>query len=128
MSKEITVKTQLLCKNDAALLNDVSTPQLLTLTPDQSAPGVFSATFDITTSDTAVTIGGDVSSPGWCWFRNLDDTNYVDWGPNNAGAILAIGRMLPTETAGPFRLKPSAALRMQAHTATCKVKIFALQT
>lgn len=79
-------------------------------------------TLTIPTSDTAVTLTG-ITTPGWAIFRNLDATNYVDFGPDSGGAIVPFGRMEAGEPAC-FRLQPSGlTLRMQANTASCRVEI-----
>lgn len=65
---------------------------------------------------------GDVSTLGWLLMRNLDATNYVDWGPESGGAMVAIGRIEPGEIA-MFRLKPGVTIRAQANTASCKIDL-----
>jgi len=65
----------------------------------------------------------ELTTPGWLWMKNLDASNYVQWGgKTTAGAMTTIGRMEAGEPA-LFRLDPSATLRMQANTAECKVLI-----
>lgn len=51
---------------------------------------------------------------------NLDPTNYVDIGPNNAGTMLPMGRLYPL-TPIQIPITPSVVLRWQANTAACSV-------
>lgn len=67
-----------------------------------------------------------LGTKGWVRLQNVDETNYVDWGPKSAGAMVPIGRMLPGEPA-LFRLNSAAILRMKANVASCKVQILAFE-
>src|SRR4051812_27754391 len=60
---------------------------------------------------------GSLATAGYCMLKNLDATNYVQWGQDNASTIRIIGRLYPGEIA-LFRLEPSTNLRMIAHTAS----------
>lgn len=64
---------------------------------------------------------GDVVTPGYCILENLDDTNFVDFGPDDTG-LVPMGRLLPGEVA-LFRFDPSADLVLQADTAACDVRV-----
>jgi hypothetical protein len=75
----------------------------------------------IPTSDTLITFTG-VTTAGWLYMLNLDPTNYVQWGPNNAGAILVFGRMNAGEPAW-MRIDSGATLRLKSNTAACIVLI-----
>ena len=70
---------------------------------------------------------GDVAaaSAGLLYLRNLDETNYVDWGMSDSGTMKAVGRLLPGEIAF-VRVKPSAQVMMQAHTAAVNVEVLLL--
>ena len=81
----------------------------------------FEEAITCTTSDTAITFTG-VTTQGWCMLLNLDATNYVTVGPNNAGAIASFIRLVPGGMAC-FQLDPSAGFRIQANTASCKDQI-----
>lgn len=63
-----------------------------------------------------------VANQGFVILRNLDSTNFVDWGLNDGGTIKSIGRMLPGEPA-IFRLQPSQQLMLKADTASCNVEV-----
>lgn len=69
---------------------------------------------------------GDVSTNGVLYLRNLDDTNYVTFGPqSDAATIEVLGKLKPGEFAF-FRLAPTIILWAQADTADCllDVKLF----
>jgi hypothetical protein len=78
------------------------------------------------------TAGGTVvdlsalTTPGWAYFKNLDDTNYVQHGPESGGAMVAYGRLEAGEPAG-LRLDPGVTVRMLANTAACLVQILVLE-
>lgn len=125
MAQEITVQTQLKLVNGS--LNLSSTPTIFQQQITQSIQaGDGHVVALMAGSDTAITINASVSTLGWAWFVNLDATNYVEWGPDNAGAINVIGQMNAGEPAGPFRLSPGKTLRMKAHSGDCKVAILVL--
>lgn len=88
---------------------------------DQDAIGAHRPIQIIGTAEEVIGVG-DVSTLGWCLLQNLDDTNYVDWGPESGGSMVAIGRLEPGEWAA-LRLKPGIVLRGQANTASCKVDV-----
>lgn len=91
----------------------------------QAAIGGTSGVLSLTTGDTALSLGS-VTTEGIMFLKNLDGTNFFTWGPNNSGAILAIGKVLPGESFS-FRLKPGVTFRLQADTATVKVQYLLLQ-
>ncbi len=76
-------------------------------------------------ADTLIALTGIVTN-GWAYFRNLDQANYVEYGPTAAGAIAVLGKMKPGEV-GLIRLAPGVALRMRANTAACKVQILVFE-
>ena len=86
---------------------------------DQANQGVSKGTHDVTTSDTAIPLG-TITTLGWLLLENLDDTNFVDYGPDNASALVPFGRLEPGEIAA-MRLTPGITPRWQADTATVKV-------
>lgn len=69
---------------------------------------------------------GDVATLGFLCVRNLDSTNYVQWGPKSAGVMVAIGRLKPGEYA-IIRIEPGVTIRAIANTAACKVQWFLLE-
>ncbi len=127
MANEITINISASLTNPASVSG--STPQL----KDQFAPGslkfnqatqlLWSEAVTLTAAaDTAITFTG-VTTNGWLVLQNLDTTNFVNWGPNNAGAILSIGRLVANGGVACFQLEPGVTLRMKADTGNCKVLI-----
>ena len=58
---------------------------------------------------------GDISTLGWLWMKNLDDTNYFTYGPKS-GTMVAFGRCEPGEIV-LLRLEPGITITAQANTA-----------
>jgi len=83
----------------------------------QSAAGLDFQLLQVTTGAISLSPVG-ITTEGHLWMRNLDSTNYVDWGI----ASNHIGRMQAGEAVS-FRLKPGATLNLQANTATCEVEL-----
>lgn len=100
--------------------NAVDSVPTTTLSVTQTLQEEDAPTVSIGTSEQDVAFA-DLTTLGWVWMRNLDLTNYVDWGPKSGGSMVGIGRLQPGEVA-LFRLKPGITLRMVAHTAACKVQ------
>jgi hypothetical protein len=58
------------------------------------------------------------------YLYNLDPTNYVQWGPNNGGAINVFGRLTKNDIPAVFRFDPTApSLRMKANAGNCIVRV-----
>lgn len=87
--------------------------------------GPYPGTIEIGTAEEVVSLS-ELTTLGWAKFINLDNTNYVTWGPESGGAMVPIGRMEPGEPA-QFRIEPGITLRMQANTAACKVMILVFE-
>lgn len=87
-------------------------------------PGTITA---VTTGQgTAVSTTG-LSTPGVTYIKNLDPTNYVEFGPLSGGTLYPLGRLYPGEEA-TFRLGGSVALNVRANTASCKVLVQILES
>jgi hypothetical protein len=54
------------------------------LVADQATPSLIRATKNIGTSQEAIPLG-DVTTPGWAVFQNLDDTNFIEIGLDVGG-------------------------------------------
>lgn len=67
-------------------------------------------------------VTGDVTTPGVIVLHNLDDENYVQWGPDNAGTMVVCGRIKPGDHAR-FYLDSGTTLKLQANTASCRIRI-----
>lgn len=62
---------------------------------------------------------GELATLGWIAFKNLDTTNYVEWGFSTG---VYGGKIMPGEE-GTFRLKPGTTMYFKANTAACKMII-----
>lgn len=61
----------------------------------------------------------ELTTEGWLFMKNLDATNYVQWG---FATTVYGGRLEPGEVA-LFRMEPSVTLYLKANTAACKVLV-----
>ena len=95
MSNEITVGLSLKAKKSNLNLSKSVNLQKA----DMNGTDFSSITQSIptTSTGTAVTIAAGVTTPGWCWFRNLDDTNYVSIGRQVGGTFYALCKLLAGE-------------------------------
>ena len=89
---------------------------------DQAAQGQAGGVLSIGTSEETITLT-DITTKGWAFFRNLDATNYVEWGPESGGSMIGIGRLEPGEPAALRLIPGSLTIRMQANTAACNVEV-----
>jgi hypothetical protein len=93
-----------------------------TLVIDQATAALISKVVAVTTSETDLDTTG-ITTLGWAYLKNLDATNYVQYGPKNvSNAMQAFGRLEAGEAA-LFRLEPGITLRWIANTATCNVLV-----
>jgi uncharacterized protein YaiE (UPF0345 family) len=94
-----------------------------------------SATFDMTGTGGPtpgyVTVGTteestafpELSTLGFLFMKNLDTTNYIQWGFSTG---VYGGRLKPGETA-LFRLEPGVTLYLKANTAACKALVYGFE-
>lgn len=66
---------------------------------------------------------GELGTLGWLFMKNLDTTNYVQWG----FATTAYGGRIEAGEIAMFRLEPSTTLYLKANTAACKMLIYAME-
>lgn len=66
---------------------------------------------------------GELGTLGWCLIKNLDATNYVQWGP---ATTVYVGRLEAGEFA-LLRLEPGTTLYLKANTAACKVLVYGIE-
>lgn len=93
---------------------------------DQTGAGAFRQTVNIGTSPETISFG-DVS-PGLVLAINLDDTNFVDFGPDDSGTLHALGRLYPqSRWPAMIFVSPGATLSMQADTGACDVHLIAYE-
>ena len=71
--------------------------------------------------ETAINFG-DISTNGYCVLRNLDEDNYVIWGPDWSSALITLGKLNPGEIA-VFRVAPGVAIWALADTAPVKLDV-----
>lgn len=89
---------------------------------DQITLGRAGGIMAVTTGGITLDVGA-VGTLGILMLRNLDSTNYVRWGPDNAGSMVPCGRLLAAaQEPTIFRLEPGITFRLQANGATCKVQ------
>lgn len=79
----------------------------------------------------ATTAGVDVSTTGltnigWCYIKNIDATNFMEWGPKVTGTFHPIGKLLPGEEI-TFRLSPGKTLHVKGDTATVETIVQILE-
>ena len=65
----------------------------------------------------------ELSTLGWCMMKNLDDTNFIEWGFSTG----VYGGRLEAGEIALFRLNPSTTMYLKADTAACKMTIYALE-
>jgi hypothetical protein len=93
-------------------------------------PGQFSVTqsvargpspgcVNVGTSEEVVSFA-ELATLGWLHITNLGPTNYVDFGPESAGAMVAAIRLKAGESA-VLRLVPGVTYRAKAAVAACNV-------
>lgn len=119
MANEITITTALTIQN-GYLSKDM---KVSALKVNQNTLDADDDVHTITTSDAAITL--DVATLGYIHVRNLDTTNFVKLGPESGGAIIPMVKLKAGESA-LLRLMTGITLRGQADTASCKVRIMAL--
>ena len=88
---------------------------------DISGAGIIENVQTIATNGTGeALILGDVATPGWSYFKNLDGTNYVEIGCWDAHSNLVVFLKLNAGEAMPAFLGCTAP-RARAHTTTVKL-------
>lgn len=90
-------------------------------TINQTGAGVYHNTVSVGTSEQSIAAFGDVVTEGIIYLRNLDTTNYVQWG---FATTVYGGRISAGMVAGPFQAEPGLTLFLKANTAACLVEVF----
>lgn len=113
MSLLITYGTNLV---NGSLVDSVPTAQLSVA--QNTSPGqIYSATPSIPTTAGGTVIDlSSLTTLGYIVLINTDPTNYVTYGPESGGSMVALGRLNPGEAA-QLRLDHGITLRALAHTA-----------
>lgn len=124
MADEISLSISLNASKDNFEFN-----QSESVTIDQStAGGGNPGTVTVGVTEETIDFGDAAGSLGYVWLKNLDATNFVEWGPLEAGtggAMVVAGRLKAGEISC-LRLSPSQTYLIKADTAPCKVLIQAL--
>lgn len=68
---------------------------------------------------------GDIGTEGLLFLHNLDDTNFVTYGPKS-GTMVAMGIIKAGEVVA-LRMDPAATITWQADTAAVKIKMLLLE-
>lgn len=118
MANEITITTGISLTNGLLVINSTNTSVNFDQTTARGGnPGVV----NIGTTEETISFG-DVS-PGWCEFKNLDTSNYVQIGFSTG----VYGFRLPANGgAAIMRLETGATVYAKADTAACNVRITAV--
>jgi hypothetical protein len=69
---------------------------------------------------------GDVTTEGFCYLRNLDDTNFVQYGPKSGETTILCCRLNPGEYAW-LRLEPAIEWYAQADTGNVQLRVDLLE-
>jgi len=119
MANEITVSA--LLKIDKNFLKDQKNVSNLKVT--QTGDGAVGGVQNVGTSAEAIALG-DVSTPGYAFFRNLDDTNYIQVGQDvGGGGFEEFFRLLSGEVAlMRIDLAATGVLQAKADTAACELQ------
>lgn len=116
MADEITINASIRVRN-GNLRADIN-PGSLQI--DQAAArGPAPGSVNVGTSEEAIGFG-ELATLGLLMIHNLDATNFVDFGPESGGAMVAAVRVKPGEVA-LFRMVPGTTYRAKADTAACNV-------
>ena len=125
MSDGITVSLTVTQENAAAYLSKKITQYNRTITPT-GLGGPSPGRVALTTADTVIDLSA-FTTPGLLVITNHSSSNYIEFGPTAAGALVVLGKLLPGEV-GFFRLGVGVVLRAKANTATCICSFDILET
>ncbi len=118
MANEIRIQSGLQRKNaSGSVIHDT---KLVSLDITQTTKKHIDIVKAVTTTEVSIDPSAlGISTNGLVWMRNLDATNYVQWGVATTDYA---GRMRANEVAGPFRAEPGKTIYLKANTATCNVQ------
>ena len=119
MANEITQTLTL-----TALSGNFSASASMTKSRDQTNKLKYDATINVGTSEEVIAFG-DLVTPRFMQVTNLDPSNYVRLGPESAGAMVPLARLVPGDST-QIPLEPGVTLRAQANTAPVKIALLAL--
>ena len=84
----------------------------------QNSAGVASGVQSVGTTAENIS-SGDITTPGYLHLKNLDTTNFVEFGVDNTGFV-AVGKLEAGEEA-VFRVADATTIQLKADTASCNV-------
>ena len=87
----------------------------------QTNIGASSGVRSIGTTEEVISTG-DVAVEGFVYMKNLDSSNFIEYGPDSGGTMVSFGKLEPGEFAW-FRLKPGITFKAKADTAAVLVDI-----
>lgn len=93
---------------------------------DQTTAGAWVGVQNIGTTEEVLSVAGVVAARA-ILIENLDDTNYVDFGPEVAGALEELIQLQPGDIA-MLPLFPGAVIRGKANTAAVDVAYMLVET
>ena len=114
MANEITTTQILHVKNGK--LNATKSQSSQKFTQDNVGGGLPGFVKVGTSEETLTT--SDIGTLGWAWFKNLDDSNYIEMGFSTG----VYGIRLEAGEVAMFRLNPGATIYVRANTAECKME------
>lgn len=113
----ITINMSLMLRETATFRDQVWSVNGLRVS--QAAIHKTSQVQTIGTTYEALTVGADVATAGWAFFRNLDATNFVEIGLEVSSAFQTLMKLMPGECA----LLPLATKALYARANTAAVKL-----
>lgn len=120
MANEITITSSLrVSKNGMTFA-----PASATFQATQTGESFTVDLYTVTTAAAQVTITGSLG--GWLMVKNLDATNFIDFGPWVSATLHKLIRIGPSQ-AFVFRSTPSISYGAQADTASCNIQIAAIE-
>jgi hypothetical protein len=120
MANEITLRVRLQLLNGS--LKEDANPTTIQI--DQTTQGSSAGVQTIGAGEEAIVFGGDITSEGYLYLHNLDETNFITYGPDDTG-MTAFGKLKPGEFAC-LRMLPGVTIIAEADTAACKLKFLLL--
>jgi hypothetical protein len=117
MASEITVTAGLQLAN-----GNLKDTKSVSLKVNQTTAKNYVTVQDVGTSHEAIAIPGDIATPGWAEFVNLDPTNYVEIGVVVSATFYPVAKLKAGEPA-MFRIAGSVTLYAKANAVACPVEV-----
>jgi hypothetical protein len=120
MANEITASCSLRVANGYLQSNLTTGARSIT---QAVAKGPTPGTVNVGTTEEVISFA-ELTTLGIVQIINLDTANFVQFGPESSGAMVATIRLNPGEP-NQFRLEPGVTYRAKADTAACNVQFMA---